>query len=269
MRIIVPIIALFALMHTAGPISAAEPASAKVQLLVPAYFYPAGEGITSWKTLLAAPATAHVVAIVNPDSGPGKRADNNYRELFKTAKSSSAKLIGYVTLSYAQRPISAIKADIDSWLYFYPDVQGIFFDEQPSGAEHAAFAIECFAYARQRIDGAIVVSNPGVVCAREYLAGDDGPTVCMFEHHEGFEKYQLPEWAEGLPRNRFCVLLYGVESADEMRAAMQSAIAKRSGYIYITDRAGPMPWDRLPIYWKEEVESVIDGNRPPVKEGSK
>ena len=256
---------MFLLVLARGSVSAAEPAIPNVQVLVPAYFYPAGDGLAAWKTLLSSPADAQVVAIVNPDSGPGKRADDNYRELFKSARSSHVRLIGYVTLSYAQRPISAVKADVDSWLHFYPDVQGIFFDEQPSGAEHAAFANECFAYARDRIDDAVLVTNPGVICAREYLAGADAPTVCMFEHHEGFEKYRLPDWAERMPRHRFAVLLYGVKTADEMHHALESALLKGAGFIYITDHSGPMPWGGLPSYWKDEVASVVDANRSRAK----
>lgn len=42
---------------------------------MPAYFYPAGEGAKHWDRLLAAAEDVPIVAIVNPDSGPGKGAD--------------------------------------------------------------------------------------------------------------------------------------------------------------------------------------------------
>ncbi|HVW00951.1 MAG TPA: spherulation-specific family 4 protein, partial [Planctomycetaceae bacterium] len=130
-------VALLSLMAPAfnpSPTQAAESNEAPIRLLVPAYFYPAGEGLVAWKKLIASAEQTPVVAIVNPDSGPGKRVDAVYHEIFQWAKPSKIKLIGYVTLSYAERPISAVKADIDSWLHFYPEVAGIFFDEQPSQA---------------------------------------------------------------------------------------------------------------------------------------
>lgn len=72
----------------AQPLRAQEKEAASVRLLVPACFYPAGEGLTAWKRMMKSAAEAPIAAIVNPDSGPGK------------------------------------KADIDSWLHFYPEVQG-------------------------------------------------------------------------------------------------------------------------------------------------
>jgi hypothetical protein len=233
-----------------------------LRLLVPAYFYPAGKGFDEWKRLIDSSTKAPVVGIVNPDSGPGKRVDENYVRVFDLARGKPIRLIGYVTLSYGKRPISAVKGDIDSWLHFYPDIQGIFFDEQPSQEDLAGFATECFAYAHSKIASATLVTNPGVVCARSYLSARDSPAACLFEHHEGFDRYQLPEWAVGLPSERFVVLLYQVKTVDEMRARLDEAIKKRSGYIYITDAPGPMPWERLPSYWDELVQQVAKTQGP-------
>jgi hypothetical protein len=239
----------------------AENKAIPVRLLVPAYFYPAGDGLAAWKRMIESAEKTPIVAIVNPDSGPGKRADENYRAIFKLVQKSKITLIGYVTFSYAQRPLSAVKADVDSWLHFYPEVQGIFFDEQPSQAEQAKFANECFAYARKKIKNAVVVSNPGVACAREYLSGHDAPTACLFEHESGFDNFRLPDWAAEMSRDKFAVLLYGTKSADEMRTAFARALEKRAGFIYITDRPAPVPWGELPSYWDEEVAAAAQANK--------
>ncbi|MBC8114476.1 MAG: spherulation-specific family 4 protein [Candidatus Saccharimonas sp.] len=241
------------------PLSAADP-ELKMKVLVPAYFYPGGEGLQKWRTLIASAAQAPIVAIANPDSGPGKKIDENYREVFKLAKGSKITLIGYVTLSYAQRPVSAVKGDIDSWVHFHPEVQGIFFDEQPSEAEHAPFALECFDHARKTIRNATVVSNPGVPCAKEYLARKDYPTVCLFEHQDGFDAHRPPAWTADLPADRFATLLYNTRTADDMKRQFQQVVRNRSGYVFITDAANPMPWGRLPSYWDEELKLVRDAN---------
>lgn len=257
--------AVFGLLFIASPLwfgflSAAE-GEPKMKLLVPAYFYPSGEGLQTWRTLIASAAQAPIVAIVNPDSGPGKRVDENYREVFRLAKESKITLIGYVTLSYAQRPLSAVKADIDSWVYFHPEVRGIFFDEQPNGTEHAPFALECFDYARKTIRNATVISNPGVACAKEYLARKDYPTVCLFEHQDGFDAHRPPAWTAEFPANRFATLLYNTKTADDMKRQFQQVVRNRSGYVFITDAANPMPWGRLPSYWDEELKLVNDANK--------
>jgi hypothetical protein len=149
---------------------------------------------------------------------------------------------------------------MDSWLYFYPDVRGIFFDEQPSAPELAGFAVEAFAYARTKIADPVLVTNPGTVCAREYLAARDSPTACLFEGKEGFDKFRPPDWAAELPPERFAVLVYNIKTADGMRAALKKAAGNRVGYVYVTDADGPMPWGRLPTYWAEELAAVA----PPV-----
>lgn len=238
-----------------GPSRSADP-TPQVRLLVPAYFYPAGDGLKTWTTLLDSAAKAPTVAIVNPDSGPGKAVDPNYAALFRLARRSKATLIGYVTLSYGKRPMSAVKADVDSWLYFYPDVGGIFFDEQPSTPELAGFAVEAFAYARSKVARAVLVTNPGTVCAREYLTGKDSPTACLFEGKDGFDRFRLPDWAGRLPAERFAMLVYNVKTADQMRATLKEVARKGSAYAYVTDADGPVPWNRLPSYWSEEVTAV-------------
>jgi hypothetical protein len=249
----------------------AEPhPGSSVRLLVPAYFYPSGEGLKAWEQLIDAASRSSVVAIVNPDSGPGKRVDNSYAELFRRARGTKITLLGYVTLSYGKRPLSAVRADVDSWLYFYPDVGGIFFDEQPSQPEQVAFAMDSFAYARKKVAHAFLVANPGTRCAQAYLASRDSPVTCLFEHEAGFDQYELPDWADRLSADRFAVLLYGVKSAAEMRNALRQAVQKRTGYIYITDAdAKPNPWNRLPAFWEEEVAAVRQLNQSQAPAGKK
>ena len=231
-----------------------------IRLLVPAYFYPADDGLKDWKRLLDAAAKTPIAAIVNPDSGPGKRQDANYKELFRLARGSKITLVGYVTLSYGQRPLSAVKADVDSWLLFYPEVQGIFFDEQPSQAELAPFALESFAYARTKLGGGLMVTNPGVPCAQEYLIGRDAPTACMFEHETGFDRFQLPDWARTSEPRSIAVLRYHLKTTESMRRTLTDCIAKGAGYLYVTDAASPAPWSRLPTYWEEEIGELIHIN---------
>ena len=239
-----------------------EPVKAPLRILVPAYFYPSRDGLSAWKELLAAAEQTPIVAIVNPASGPGRRVDPNYEEVMRLAEKSKAALIGYVTLSYAKRPAAEIKAQIDTWVKFYPGIRGIFFDEQPSGAEHAAFAGECFTHAAAKIDKALIVSNPGTRCARDYAELPQKPVIVLYERGTGLDKYQPPEWTKDFSADRFSVLLYGVKSKEEMLQAYRDAAAKRIGYFYVTDAEGRNPWNRLPGYWAEEVGAEKNDQLP-------
>lgn len=240
--------AIMALILFGSQVPAADPA---VKLLVPAYFYPGDKGLAQWDKLIAAGPKANIVAIANPDSGPGKRKDANYDKVLKRASVAKVGILGYVTLSYAERPISAVKADVDSWLHFYPNIDGIFYDEQPSGAKQAPFAAEAFEYARGKFPKGHVFSNPGVNCSKEYFDAKGTPTICAFENKDDFELWEPTAW---LTRDRCLVLVYGV-GQEKWRTTFDRA-RKRAGWVYVTDDATGNPWTRLPGYWDALVEAA-------------
>jgi hypothetical protein len=233
----------------------------KVHLLVPAYFYPSGEGEKPWARVIEASARVPIVAIVNPDSGPGKTRDPNYMRVFERARGSKLTLIGYVPLGYARRPVGEVKDDVDRWIQLYPRINGFFFDEQPSGADQAPFVLECFAHARQRLGHAVLVSNPGVLCAPEYLEGEQPPVVCLFEHERGFDTYRSPAWVHERGAQHFATLHYHRETAERMKSLVAESLAQGAAFVYVTDAGGANPWDRLPTYWASEVDEVARRNR--------
>jgi hypothetical protein len=179
------------------------------------------------------------------------------------ARGSKLELIGYVTLGYAKRSAAEVKADVDRWMEFYPGITGFFFDEQPSGPEHAAFARDCFAHARSRLPGARIVSNPGVPCDAAYAEGEHPLILCLFEHESGFAKFRIPEWARQRSPELFATLHYHANSAEAMQALVAESLARNAAYVYVTDASGANPWDRLPSYWNEEVAEVAGRNSRP------
>src|SRR5262245_57554492 len=81
------------------------PAAPRLRLLVPAYFYPGGEGLAEWKRLLKAPDPATVVIIANTASGPGKVADSNFVRVLDQAREKGFLVIGYVRTMYGKRSV--------------------------------------------------------------------------------------------------------------------------------------------------------------------
>jgi hypothetical protein len=244
---------------TAGITFAAEPErqAPPVTLLVPAYFYPAGEGLQHWDHLLASADRVPIVAIVNPASGPGKTADANYEKLLGRAKRAKRlTLIGYVTTSYAGRPIADVQADVDTWLKLYPSIQGIFFDEQASSGEHEAYQAELYQHVRKTRRLSLVITNPGTTCDEQFVAGPAADAVCLFEGPKPFSAAELPKWRTKYAANRAAALSYQIEKSDEMRELITFATREKLGYCYVTDATGANPWDRLPSYWDEEVAAV-------------
>lgn len=231
-------------------------ASPPIRLLVPAYFYPGGTGRQEWNRLIASAGQASIVAIANPASGPGERADPNYRDVIERAVSAGIQVIGYVDTDYGRRPRAQVEAEVQRWVSLYPKIQGIFFDQQPSDGEKVPYYRALRNVVKARIPQGLIVTNPGTVCVEEYLSHDATDVVCLFENREGFTQFKRPAWASRYSRSRFAILAYRVPEPERMKEYLRRAARHGIGYVYITDDDGANPWDRLPTYWHEELEAL-------------
>jgi tRNA A-37 threonylcarbamoyl transferase component Bud32 len=234
---------------------------ARVRLLVPAYFYPGGAWLRHWEKLFLSAASVDIVAIVNPASGPGDKRDPNYSDVIRRARGVDLTLIGYVSTARGERPWADVRAEVDRWFEFYPEVQGIFFDQQASGPEKVGYYVRATEYVRGKRPGSLVVANPGMNCSREYLVRAAADVFCVGEHDQDVS-IGLPKWVEEATPDRCAVLVHHVERPEQMRQILRALVEKRIGYVYVTDGRLPNPWDRLPGWWEDEVAAVRLENRP-------
>ncbi len=199
----------------------------RLHLLVPAYIYPNPEGRKQWERLMEAASKVDLVAVVNCDSGPGHEPNPLYSSLTTEAARRGITLIGYVSVRYGERPAAEVKAEIDAWVRFYPSISGYFLDQQPRDARHAAYLADISTYARGKVRGALIVTDPGSPCDESYLARRASDVVCVFASSGGLAPLDMPP---------------------ELKAYDPSHFA--------ADGNGPNPWDRLPAYWEVEVDAV-------------
>jgi hypothetical protein len=96
--------------------------------IVPLYSYPDASAWTAIVQAKQAHAAVNVVAIVNPDSGPGTSVDGTFTSGIAKLVAAGIVPIGYVSTSYTKRGQAAVEADIDTWRASYATVTGIFFD---------------------------------------------------------------------------------------------------------------------------------------------
>jgi hypothetical protein len=228
----------------------------RLRLLVPAYIYPGGDGRREWRRLIAVASKVDVVAIANPDSGPGSASNPDYAAVIAEASSHGVKLVGYVNTRYAARTLAEVKKDIDAWVEFYPQIAGFFLDQQSRDAQHAGYYAELRAYARGKLHDSLVIANPGTPCDKMYLERRASDVTCVFAYYEGFGAFELPADLAAYEPSRFAALAYKVADVETMRAMVKDAILKRIGYIYITDGAPLNQWNKLPGYWEAEVDAV-------------
>jgi hypothetical protein len=104
-------------------LSAARSALAAMGILIPAYF---GWWRTDeWDRVKSAAGRVKVLAIFNPDSGPGDQ-DPRYAALVTSAKAAGVAMVGYVGTDYTQVSTGTVKANVDKYFDWYPDVDGLF-----------------------------------------------------------------------------------------------------------------------------------------------
>jgi hypothetical protein len=232
---------------------------AKLHLIVPAYFYPSGASMKAWQRLMDASSKAPIVVIANPSSGPGDLQDPKYAWVIDVASDKGVRIIGYVNTEYGKRLLKDAKNEIDRWIYFYPTVTGFFFDQQSVDAQDVGYYLELRDYARSKIMGkeALIVTNPGTTCDEEYFAKAVSDVTCLFTSFKSFDEFNPPVLLKHYSPSRFAALPYQVPNSNAMRQVLKEAVAKRIGYIYVTDAVSrDNPWGKLPAYWDDEVEAV-------------
>jgi hypothetical protein len=229
-----------------------------IEVLIPSYFYPSGVN-NGWPQLNTAASSVAVTAILNPASGPGPSLDTTYRSAVNSLRANGGRVIGYVSTSYAARPIADVKADIAKYKSLYT-IDGIFLDEMTNTNDAAALAYyrEVYSYIKTLDPNWRVTANPGTNTTPAYLQSP-GTTDALvtFESNAGYAAATPSGWTANYATRRFSNLPYAVSTSATMVSYVNAAATtKRSGYIYITDDSGANPWDRLPTYWATELDAI-------------
>jgi spherulation-specific family 4 protein len=230
--------------------------SRRLRLLVPTYIYPRGDGRKEWQRLFDAASKVEIVAIANPNSGPGDELNPDYTAIFTEATNQGVTLVGYVSTDFGKRTQAEIKQDVDTWVRYYPQIRGFFFDQQPREGRYVVHFAELRDYARQKLRDPLVITNPGVPCDEAYLAQAVSDVTCVFVNYQGFEQFEPPATFKAYDPSRFAAMPYNISDVETMRTVVKDAIIKRIGYLYISDAKPPNQWGKLPVYWEAEVDAV-------------
>ncbi len=244
----------------------AQSAPPRLEIIVPAYFYPV-TGDPNWPALTSAASRAPVTAILNPGSGPGAAPDANYQAVANTFKAAGGKLIGYIHTSYANRPIADVVTEMERYVAWYP-VDGFFIDEMSNQdtPAHLTYYANVYNYAKNLStptgEPFRVIGNPGTNTAPNYLSF---PVADALLIHEGskrdYKNFAAPQWVLDMPSHRFGHLVYKTEKARAMRNTVRNAVRRNAGLIYVTNDQLPNPWDSLPKYWQAEVDCIVAINQ--------
>ena len=238
-------------------LAVARPAGA-AQLLVPAYFYPNATGTNYWNDLATAAHVAPLVAILNPNSGPGASADPQYVAALAQLHAAGGKVIGYVSTNYGNRSAALVQADVDQYASLYA-VDGIFVDEMSNLAADVAYYASLYSYIKGKSAAWSVVGNPGTNTLEDYLkpATRGADALVIFEDDAGnYAGFTPAAWTAGYSADHFAAIIHTQASATGMLVNLSSLGAQHVGRVFVTDDVLSNPYDTLPAYWSNEVLEV-------------
>ncbi len=243
------------------PAASAKLSPPKLQALIPLYMYPQViNGRSNWQPLVEAARKIPVVAIINPNSGPGGKPNSDYTQGLKLLQTGGVKTIGYVATNYGKRPIDQVKADVDLYEVHF-NVQGIFLDEGVSDAKQLSYYGEIYRYIKSKKKLQQVIINPGTHIDEAYFSKPATDQAVIFENFgREWPKYKPSTYVAKYDRQHFALMLHGVIDRAKMQSYIDLAVKRNIGYVYITNDADSNPWDSLPTYWQAEVEAIRSKN---------
>jgi hypothetical protein len=239
-------------------------------LLVPLYMDPAtndpNSGHTYWQDLINAKnsyPSVPVIAIVNPDSGPGDAADSTYTSGMKNLSSAGIIMIGYVWTDYGDRPLgsyttfnSTVQA-IYNWTSFYPNLlSGIFLDQmnypnstQNIGGPAYYSTVTSFAH-NEGLD--TVVGNPGDPTNSSYVGTVD--IITPFEGSGQPSQSNTSSWTTevGGISSKWGFFAYNVTNVPS-QSYLQS-LNGDIGWLYETNYTNS--YSQLPGYLSQELANL-------------
>jgi len=200
-------------------------------IIIPFYVYPTDP---TWSEVIRAKRAYPfnpILAVVNPDSGPGVVLDPIYAQAIWTLKLAGVKVLGYITTGYGVKDRMAIQAEQVSYRTWY-HVSSWFFDEVAADATHRDY----YAKLGNTVD--FTVGNPGVKIPNDYIGLMDNFVVY---EGPGMPNQPLPPNFD--PKN-FSFIAYGLTTFPS------TITIDGYGYIYLTNGVEPDPYSSVSWLWE-------------------
>lgn len=190
-------------------------------------------------------------SVINPDNGPGRRANPLYTQYIGDLKEANVLVLGYVSTFWAGVPIEDVKQDIKKYSEFY-DLDGIFFDEMSNTREYVPYYKELVEYA-ESLGLGYTIGNTGTDAAPEYVGVVDN--IVISEGYGVPTLSRLGGWHADHDKDNFSYIAHSQTTVDRVFITTARDFAS---YVYVTDDIMPNPYNRFPSHFDELLE-VLDG----------
>ena len=211
------------------------------RLVVPAYFHP-GVHPGDWEWL-AEHADRVRLVILNVHNGPGPGPEAPFKEVTERLRAAGVPVIGYVDTNYGSRPAAQIMTEFSRYLDWY-EVTGICLDRAASEASSLAYYGALSARVR-KMGAQVIFFNHGTHPDEGYARHAD--LLGTFEGSwPAYLRLKVPRWTARWADEKFYHVVYSVP-ADRFGEATRLAAQRHAASVYVTERGGGNPYDRLPI----------------------
>jgi Spherulation-specific family 4 len=220
----------------------------RMGMVAPLYADPAPDSPFSaqWAGLIMAKLanpSVPVVAIVDPDNGPGTAEDENFAVGIDALHQAGIAVLGYVDTSYGRVPLSEIENETSSYRSWY-HVDGIFFDDMNgSSAADAYYANATLEVHSMGLNYTMANAGASVTTPSRYLAD----SIVEYEHSG------LPDVLTTTNATAGAMIAYSVA---QLPPASWFAALHGHGidWVWVTDQSNS--YVTLPTYLGQEMQEV-------------
>jgi len=224
-------------------------------LAIPLYTYPCFT-ITqcTWTTVIQARQaypSVPLLAVINPNSGPGRFKDTNYVQGIKNLQDAGVVVLGYVWTGYGRVPLSKVENQVSSYKNWYA-VNGIFFDGMAyvTGSEKYYSTLNSYV---KSLGMTYTMGNPGTTTLKSYIGTLDSIIIYESSGTPSLSYLASATFYPSYSKSNFGFVSYSVPSLD---TAFETSATNYVQWSYITDDGLPNPYDTLPAYFTSEVAAL-------------
>jgi hypothetical protein len=232
---------LAAPLHILPQYTSSAASYSKSGIVIPLFSYPSSNIQEIIQVARDYPSVP-IMVIVNPQSGPGGSYSSSYATAIQELRSAGITVIGYVSTEYASVSISSAETQVNLYHSWYPDINGIFFDQMSNvhGNEWYYSTLKNYVHSQGMT---MAFGNPGTSVPSSFIGTMD--VICIHEDGTFLSVSSIASRTMGYPKSNFAYMEYGMALPSE---SYVTSVANYIQWIYFTNGAWPTPYSVLPSY---------------------
>lgn len=214
-------------------------------MIMPIY----GNTSSQFNSAVSAAQRVPMIAVINPDDGPGSSKVSGISGPVSRLLSAKAKVAGYINTYYGGESLSSVYKQVDRYRSWY-GANAIYMDEMSDRTSKVSYYRSIYNYAHGK--GMTVVGNPGTFVPSSY-AGVADVIVTFEDPYSRWSSNKQSSWTSGYPASKFAAIVYSASSG-AMKSIVDRAVSQRYGWIFVTNGGGSDPFRSAPSFLLTEAD---------------